>query len=187
MSKQGTRYLTTRDVADILGVTAPTVIKWVEDGRISAHRTPGGHRRIAEGEVIRFAGLRGIDLAAWEQPSRHLSERVGVLIVDREEDFADMIRDYLQIKGNFMVSHAATALQAGLHVGEMRPDVVLYDADTKSVDIHELRHLVPAARLILLTSVWAPELESLRGDLGALALVEKPVKLDELLAIIRVG
>jgi len=170
----------------MLGVTAPTVIKWVESGRLSAHRTPGGHRRIASAEVSRFAVEQGMSINAdlkGSQKQGRVARRV--LIIDREPDFADMVAEYLQIKGVFSVGHAGSALEAGFHAGRTEPEVILCDVDTVGVEITALRQLVPQARFILLTSIWKPELEPLEADLRAAAVVEKPVKLDELLSIIR--
>lgn len=41
-------------VARLLGVHPGTVTRWVEEGRLKAIRTPGGHRRIARSELDRF-------------------------------------------------------------------------------------------------------------------------------------
>jgi len=48
------RGLSPRDFASALGVSESSVKRWVDDGKIRALRTPGGHRRIAVGEAIRF-------------------------------------------------------------------------------------------------------------------------------------
>jgi excisionase family DNA binding protein len=47
-------YYTTHEAARILHVTPMTVIRWIEDGKVRAHKTLGGHRRItpADLEVI---------------------------------------------------------------------------------------------------------------------------------------
>lgn len=40
-----------KDVAKYFGVKPRTVYKWVTDGRLKAHRTPGGGMRFVEAEV----------------------------------------------------------------------------------------------------------------------------------------
>jgi excisionase family DNA binding protein len=46
--------LTAREVADLLGVSAETVLRWTRRGEVPAIRLPGG--------AIRY---RGEDLSAW--------------------------------------------------------------------------------------------------------------------------
>lgn len=45
-------YYTPTEVAKMLGVSKPTVIKWCRNGEIEgAHQTPGGHWRIPSDAV----------------------------------------------------------------------------------------------------------------------------------------
>lgn len=46
--------LTPRQLAEAIGVSESSVKRWVDDGRVAASRTVGGHRRIALQEAIRF-------------------------------------------------------------------------------------------------------------------------------------
>ena len=48
------RLLSTRELADALGVSESSLKRWVDSGRISALRTEGGHRRIPLAEAMRF-------------------------------------------------------------------------------------------------------------------------------------
>lgn len=46
--------LSTRDLADALGVSESSLKRWVDSGKIVASRTEGGHRRIALADAMRF-------------------------------------------------------------------------------------------------------------------------------------
>ncbi len=49
--------LTTHEVAALLEVSPSAVLTWIAKGWLNAHRTPGGHRRVATLDLVRF--LRG--------------------------------------------------------------------------------------------------------------------------------
>jgi excisionase family DNA binding protein len=49
------RLLTTAEVAIMLRVGPRTVTRWAIDKRISSTRTPGGHRRYSEDEILDLA------------------------------------------------------------------------------------------------------------------------------------
>lgn len=62
--------LTTREVADMLGVAVSTAQQWIESGAVSAWKTPGGHRRVRRSAVLQV--LDGQALASEEAASSHL-------------------------------------------------------------------------------------------------------------------
>jgi excisionase family DNA binding protein len=49
-----TKILTTSDIARHCGVSRKSVIRWIEQGRIKAYRTPGGHYRIQQTNFLDF-------------------------------------------------------------------------------------------------------------------------------------
>lgn len=51
--------VTTPQAARLLGVAPTTVKRWVDEGRLSCVRTPGGHRRFHRGEVARVLAAGG--------------------------------------------------------------------------------------------------------------------------------
>ncbi|MBI1337446.1 MAG: helix-turn-helix domain-containing protein [Phycisphaera sp.] len=56
------QLLTTRDLAEAIGVSESSLRRWVDDGVIQAFRTAGGHRRITLDEAIRFIRESGTPL-----------------------------------------------------------------------------------------------------------------------------
>ncbi|MFG0331326.1 MAG: helix-turn-helix domain-containing protein [Phycisphaerales bacterium] len=55
-------YVSPRALAKALGFSESSVKRWTDDGRLSAERTAGGHRRIARSEAIRFVRENGLSL-----------------------------------------------------------------------------------------------------------------------------
>jgi excisionase family DNA binding protein len=50
------RLLTAREVADLLGVSAETVLRWTRRGELPAFRLPGGALRYRADELERWLG-----------------------------------------------------------------------------------------------------------------------------------
>ncbi len=182
-------YYTTYQVAKFLGVSLPTVVNWVNSGLLSAHRTPGGHRRIAHNDVIAFARNNEYPVA------RELLEVGGggrkVLIVDDEKDFSDMVREYLDLKGDLEVEVADSGFHAGFTVARFRPDLILMDIMMPDMDGFEvLRMLRDDADtrhipIIACTGYRDPAVDQRIREESFDGFIEKPLKLDSLLELIR--
>jgi diguanylate cyclase (GGDEF)-like protein/excisionase family DNA binding protein len=50
--RAGTGWLRVTEVAELLGISANTVRRWTDAGKITAHRSPGGHRRFRTADVL---------------------------------------------------------------------------------------------------------------------------------------
>ncbi len=59
--------LTTAQLADAVGVSESSVKRWIDDGRIAASRTAGGHRRVSVEEAARYIRAAGLAL---DRPER---------------------------------------------------------------------------------------------------------------------
>ena len=59
--------LTTAQLADAVGVSESSVKRWIDDGRIAASRTAGGHRRVSVEEAARYIRASGLAL---DRPER---------------------------------------------------------------------------------------------------------------------
>lgn len=59
MKTKRKHYLTTGEVAQVFEVSATAVKKWIEQGKLRALRTPGGHYRITRQDFQRFRKAHG--------------------------------------------------------------------------------------------------------------------------------
>lgn len=66
------RHLTSRKAARFLGVGTSSVNRWADAGLLPHSRTPGGHRRFREKDLVRFqrhpagSSTKGPDQVSWE-------------------------------------------------------------------------------------------------------------------------
>jgi excisionase family DNA binding protein len=184
------RYYTTQQVAKILGVSVPTVVNWVKQGRLDAHKTPGGHRRISQEALERFCAIYAYPLPGGDTETQG-SGAQRVLVVDGERDFGDMVGEYLQLKGGFEVQSSAETLDAGFQLGRFSPHLVVLDLDMEQISGIDIARLVGSEAdrktvRVLGTATFVDSYKSERlSEFGLDAVVAKPVKLDELLAQIQ--
>lgn len=183
-------YLTTHQVAAALGVSGPTVVKWIEGGRLAAHRTLGRHRRIAWADLVAFAEQNEYPLDTALFPSNHLPSR-RVLVVDDEPDFAEMVRDYLVSRGGYEVEIAESGFQAGFTVARFRPDLILMDIMMPDMDGFEASRMLrenPETRhvpVIACTGYRSTAFDRRVEEQPFAALIEKPVKLEALFEVVQ--
>ncbi len=188
----GVTFFTTFQVAKFLGVSPPTVVNWVNSGLVSAHRTPGGHRRLRLEDVVAFARAYNYPVphqltgATEDEPP---SAR-RVLIVDDELDFAQTVADYLQLKGNFEVETAGSGFSAGVAVARFQPAVVLMDILMPDMDGFEVLRMLrrdPRTKktpVIACTAYRDAAVEQRARAEGFDGYLEKPIKLDKLMEML---
>jgi len=74
------------EAAEILGVSADTVRRWTERGRLAVQRTPGGQRTVSRADVARLAAERR--RSGRERPMAAMSARnrfPGVVVAVRRD------------------------------------------------------------------------------------------------------
>ena len=83
----------THTAARVCRVTPMTIIRWIKDGHIRAHKTQGGHRRIMRADLEDFCVKNQIPLSWIEQPGDTTTQRA--LIIDTNSADRDAIYDAL--------------------------------------------------------------------------------------------
>ncbi len=171
-------FYTTAQVAREVGVTPPTIIKWIRQGKIVASTTPGGHRRIAASELDRLRSGLG---RAHEQSVGHPR----ILIVDSELDFAETVEEYLHLQGGFDPRVAVDPIEIGFLIGTFLPHIILCSVDVPLFGsiVHHGRQI--DARVIVMASSPSRSVLTGREDLSECTFVEKPVQLETLLGVIQ--
>jgi len=168
-------YLTTHQVAVLLGISLPTVINWVKAGRINAHRTPGGHRRISRSELRRFS--IEFDYPLPDSFKAKLNDD-GILIIGAESDFVRVVQDYLLVRAEYSVKTANDMFEAGFILGRFRPKLVLMEIHLPGIDVRSVLNLIREQSGALIYGCGAIRNAQLSPLLDG--WVEKPIVWDKL-------
>ncbi len=171
----GGRILGPVEAARILGVSLSSVQRWVDAGAIPSHQTLGGHHRIQEQDLYRFARREGIPVASGASGGT-------VLVVDDEEDIREALVARIRgLRPDLEVLDAADGFSAGVLVSDRRPGLVLLDIRLPGVPGVEVCRRIksdPATAGIHVVGVTGTakrtEIESLR-EAGAEDVLMKPI------------
>ncbi|MBI5721616.1 MAG: response regulator [Burkholderiales bacterium] len=181
----------TAHVARRLGVSVPTVQRWVDQGHLKAWKTVGGHRRIEARSVIALEADQGL-AALGVRDGATSAPSLSVLVVDDNPDDRDLLSAVvLQALPGARVAVAENGFEALLMIGQHTPDVLITDIVMPHMDgLEMLRHLSSpgSARspLIVATSSHRPEQLVRMGPLPAdVHFVPKPIDPKPLLALLR--
>ena len=171
---------TTFEAARLCHVSPLSIINWVNAGRLSAFRTPGGHRRIRREDLARFMREAGLPLP---DELREGSGRRRVLIVDDERGICELLAGHLSTRPERAceVATACDGFEAGRLVATFRPDVVVLDLRMPGLDGFQVCRTIKADRetsqtlVIAMTGYHSPETEARILDCGAVRCFAKPV------------
>jgi excisionase family DNA binding protein len=119
------RYYTTFEAARLLGVSLPTVVNWIKARRLKAHRTPGGHRRIAREDLAGFMVRHGMPLAP-ELSDAVAGRRKALVIADTGPHREGIVRRIAA--AGYAVDQASPGFAAGAAAARFEPDVVVLHA-----------------------------------------------------------
>ncbi|HOZ45403.1 MAG TPA: response regulator [Candidatus Hydrogenedentes bacterium] len=180
----------TSEVARYCHVTADTIRKWAEAGRIHVFKTPGGHRRIRREDLILFLRENGIPIHSDLDNSG-----TKALVVDDEKAVISVIRRFLERSQTpFQIEVAMDGYDAGLLVATFRPDVVFLDLRLPGVDGFEVCRRIKSSpdhsrtHVIAMTGYYEPEVAERIVELGASMCLQKPFTPDDLRrALAKVG
>lgn len=176
----------TRQAAELLGVSLRTAQLWVESGVLRAWKTAGGHRRIPRSSVDELLAQRRKAIAV---PSRNIFK---LLVVEDETDLLKLYR--LQVEGwglPVTLITATNGFEALIRIGETKPDLLITDLNMPGMDGFRMIRMLRAnpdfrsMDVIAVTALGREEITD-RGGLPAdVRIFTKPVPFSELERIVR--
>lgn len=153
------KALSTFQVAKLLGVSPPTVIKWTNDGILKSFRTPGGHRRILESDI---SGL----LDSFGSPKESVSDKK-VLIFAQDEAYAQLLEEFFDFSQKVFVAN--TQFQLGWILAQQSISHLVWDWYDNPIDsLKVLSNIRKEPSLSQLTIIGiVPLYEQLNPSFGA--------------------
>lgn len=151
------KNLSPRQLARATGVSESTIKRWVDDGRLQATRTVGGHRRIDVEEAVRFLRQNQITPASPEvlgvpMPFREERPTLEGAAEKLERALRDGDREEVQgiVLGLYLCGHNPASIidgpvrQAMTHIGEIwgnRPEGIFLEHRASDLCLHALHRL----------------------------------------------
>lgn len=172
----------TRDAAQLLGVSLRTVQLWVEGGVLPAWKTAGGHRRIPRSAVETLLAQRREALQGEAKPAA-----LKLLVVEDEADLLKLYR--LQVEGWGLpveLLTAANGFEGLVRIGENRPNLLVTDLNMPGMDgfrmIRSLRANPDFANMeiVAVTALGKEEIADRGGLPEDVRVFTKPVPFSEL-------
>lgn len=181
------KLLRTQEVAKICQVAQGTVIRWINEGRLPAASTAGGHNRIRPKDLLTL--LKSLNLPIPEELSSDpsLDQKTRVLIVDDEPEVRKMIRwmieqDFIGVE----IEEAQEGFVAGWLTHSFHPHLVVLDLMLPGLDgfhVCEFIRRFPElkdTKIIAISALMDPEVAKKIMSLGANDFLTKPFDLDVL-------
>jgi excisionase family DNA binding protein len=176
-------YVSTREAADLLGISLRTAQLWVESGVLLAWKTSGGHRRILRHSVDALLAER------IKQANSGLKRAVDksalkVVIVEDDQDLLRLIElSLLDLPRPIEVRSARDGFAGLVLIGQFLPDLVIADLNMPGMDgfrmIHSLLGSEFAPAKIIVSTALSPADIELKGGLpDSIEILQKPYSLE---------
>jgi excisionase family DNA binding protein len=177
---------TSSEVGELLQMNPSSIKRWIDEGRLTAFRTPGGHRRIRAADLIAFLEAHDIPI-----PSRlQAAVRRRVLIVDDEVNHLKSMQRVLKKWRQLEVVTCENGIDALVLVGSFRPHLILLDLFMPEIDGLDVCRRLKAnpetrdIRVIVVTGHKTAQLVRKALEAGAACTIEKPIAVPELLDVL---
>ena len=177
---QEAAYISTREAAELLGISLRSAQLWVENGALLAWKTSGGHRRILLHSVQKILDERersAVDVV------RAPDARLKVAIVEDDPDVVTLLQMMLTgLDFPCDVQTRSDGFKGLILLGTFRPDVLIADLNMPDMDGFRMLRSIQGSefaprQIIVTTALSASEITE-RGGVPLEALVlQKPYPL----------
>lgn len=168
----------------MLHVDPGSVANWIDQDRLKAYRTPGGHRRVAVEDLLAFLQKHKMPI-----PAQIETTPTRVMVVDDNPAITRLISRAIKAKHeDYEVLEAHDGFKAGTLLATLRPDVVVLDLRMPGMDGYEVCRLIKSqestrsCEVIAMTAYPSEENVDRILEMGARICLHKPLDMERLLA-----
>ena len=181
------KVFTTKQAAELLGVSLRTAQLWVESGVLKAWKTAGGHRRISREsvETLLQEKHRALGAESDESPFR-------ILIVEDEPDILKLYQLAIKSWGlPVEIYTAENGIEGLLRLGQFRPSVLITDLLMPSMDGLEMIRMLRTdpeykdMTIIVVTTLNPAEIQERGGVPDGAGLFSKPIPFEDIETVVR--
>jgi excisionase family DNA binding protein len=184
------RLLTSHEVGALLQVNPSSINKWVNEGRLAAFRTPGGHRRIRAGDLVVFLDMHKMPVPR----SLSSAAKRRMLVVDDDLPQLQAIQRLLKPHmDRVQVALVSNGIDALVQVGAFKPHLIVLDVFMPELDGLEVCRRLKAnpdtreIDVIVTSGSFTPALEENAVSAGALRCLPKPIDIKLVLEDLKVS
>ncbi|MDW3681284.1 response regulator [Cupriavidus sp. CV2] len=186
------RFYSTKTAAELLGVSLRTVQLWVENGRLPAWKTDGGHRRIPADSVDRMvADQRSQTAASTTAAAAPAGRAFRVLLVEDDEHLLQIYRMALEtLNPPVEILEATNGYDGLLLIGSSKPDLVILDLIMPGIDGFRLCRTInaqqefAATRIVVVTSLDKHAIADRGGIPAHIRVFSKPIPMSVLQSLV---
>jgi excisionase family DNA binding protein len=173
-------YISTREAAELLGISLRTAQLWVENGALLAWKTTGGHRRILLHSVQKIIDERK---NASAEPILQSPQALKIAIVEDDPDVVSLLKMTIEsLDFASIVQTRSDGFKGLIMLGTFQPDILIADLNMPDMDGFRMLRSIEGSefspkKIIVTTALSTAEITE-RGGLppGALIL-QKPYPL----------
>jgi two-component system, OmpR family, response regulator len=182
------------EVANICGVVNQTAINWINNGYLTAFKTPGGQYRVYPDDLVDFMSSRNMHI-----PMKLLSTCTNkaaynsgtLLVIDDDKTFNTLVASCIREKfPELDIIQAYDGFDAGVQLSSKHPRCIILDLDLPGIDGFELCRKINENKeygkpaVIVVTGLQDEENEKKIENLGIVKFFRKPLKFDELVTVV---